>query len=81
MTNWTRRKGTSKSRTVIVVLIMIMGGTSLFNIMFMLHTTSQLADEDKEPAEYDFQFHKQSFVPPAVHWIKEKSSSSNTGKL
>ena len=80
MTNWTTRKGIPTSRTVIVVLVIIMGGTSLFNIMFMLQTASQLSDEDREPAEYDFQFHKQSSVPPAIHWIKEKSSS-NTGKL
>ena len=76
MTNWTRKKGICKSRTVIVVLILTMGGTSLFNIMFMLNTASQLTDGD--PTEHHFQYHKQSSVPPAVYWIQEKS---NTGKL
>ena len=83
MTNWKRKKGISKNRLAIIVLIVILGSTSLFNIMFMLHTASKLTNTDKGPVEiYGFGIQTQSpmSLPSALYWKKEKASTSITGK-
>ena len=74
-----------KSRKIIVVLIVVMAGTSLFNILFTLHTASELSNKDTESIpQYDFQIQKQQLeiVPSALYWIRpEKASASSVGKL
>jgi len=83
MTNWKRKKGISKSRVVIIVLILILGSTSLFNIMFMLHTASKLTDREEEPIKHGSRIHEHSpiSVPTALYWRKGESFNSITGKL
>lgn len=72
-----------KSRKIIVVLIVVMAGTSLFNILFTLHTASELSNKDTESIpQYDFQIQKQQLeiVPSALYWIRpEKASASSVG--
>lgn len=79
---WRRSKGIIKSRTILVALILIMGGTSIFNIMFMLNTASEITDGDKEH-EHDLQTQNQPplSVPFASYWMKEKGSTSTIGEL
>lgn len=78
-----RKKGISRSRVCVVVFILILAGTSLLNIMFVLHTTSRTTSAEKEPVEYDVLFHRRSSnsVLPPVYWTKEITFQSKAGKL
>lgn len=76
MPSW-MRKGSRKNRTVIIVLILIMGGTSLFNILFMLHTASELTDKDADTDQYDHHDAEEPqhlLVPSALYWKKRDDS-------
>ena len=54
-----------------------MGGTSLFNILFMLHTASELTDKDADTDQYDQHATEEPqhlFVPSALYWKKRDDS-------
>lgn len=59
------------------MLIVIMGGTSLFNIIFMLHTASELTDKDADTDQYDQHAAEEPqhlLVPSALYWKKRDDS-------
>lgn len=75
----------SKSRLAIVCLLVILGSTALFNIMFIIQTTSKLAEGANEPGhvrENDGRILKQSSfsVPSALYWLNDKPVDTITGK-
>ena len=78
-----RKKGISRSRVCLVLLIVILVGTLLLNLTFILHTTSRATNVEKEPMEYDMRFHKlaSNSMTPSVYWTKEKTPQSKTGKI
>ena len=83
MTRW-MRKGSKTNRAIIVVLVLVMGGTSLFNILFMLHTASEITDEYTETEQYDFQAEERQnlLIPTALYWKKRDDSvASSVGKF
>ena len=84
MPSW-MRKGSKKNRTIIIVLILIMGGTSLFNILFMLHTASELTGKDADTDQYDHHDAEEPqhlLVPSALYWKKRDDSvASPVGKF
>ena len=72
------------------MLLIILGSTALFNIMFMLHTASNLTDGVKEPARIppvehsvrnNIQKEYPKSVPSALYWMKDKVSNGITGKI
>ena len=73
-----------KTRWVIVFLLVILGSTALFNIMFLIQTASKLADGANEPGhvENDGRIQKQSSfsVPSALYWLNDKPVDTITGK-
>ena len=74
----------SKSRLAIVFLLVILGSTALFNIMFMIQTASKLAEGANEPGhvENDGRIQKQSSfsVPSAFYWLNDQPVDTITGK-
>ena len=74
-----RKKGISRSRVCFVVFIVILVGTSLLNIMFILHTTSRATNAEKEPMEYGMRFQRLSST--SVYRTLTKSAPVKTGKL
>ena len=78
------RKGSKKNRTIIV-LVLIMGGTSLFNILFMLHTASELTDKDADANQYEHHGAEepQHLLVPSALYSKERndSAASPVGKF
>lgn len=75
----------SKSRWAIVFLLVILGSTALFNIMFMIQTASKLAGGANEPGhvENDGRIQKQSSfstVPSALYWLNDKPVDTIIGK-
>lgn len=79
-----RKKGTSRSRICLLVFILILAGTLLLNILFMLQTTSsRRTSAEKEPMEYDYRFHRilpNSVAPSVQYWMNEKTSLPIAGK-
>lgn len=67
----------------LVVFIVLLAGTSLLNIMFILNTTSRATNVKKEPMEYDMRFHRLSSnsISPSVYWPKERAPVSKAGKI
>ena len=72
----------SNSRLAIVFLLVILGSTALFNIMFMIQTASKLAEGANEPGHVENDGQKQSSfsVPSALYWLNDKPVDTITGK-